>query len=476
MTTVVNLKRLLDRKQWEMCNFAPASTTTGSFTATSNLWDQYSYYVTSTSTAYVYDPFEDGWMSLPSPVLVGTYGAGSCGCFHPWGPQSTATAGTTTTMTTSLNLQRSLKNYTVRFIAGPNAGTEATIKTNTTGANSVITFTAPLGTAVTSASQFILITGRIYVMCATTATATGAFRWYDLATNTWTSGSITNLPGSWGTDGRLVATASASPTDFLVSGTATSGTSNTLVNSSKTWFTNNFANQMIRITGGTGAGQFRTISSNTGTTITVSVAWTTAPDSTSTYQIEGNADSIYLMGNNAVTAYRYSISGNSWTVLSPTTARGGSAVAGCSTHWVNKVTNSDWSDEANALGNGFLNGRYIYSFRGGAVTLDRYDIALNNWENAIVYTPANDSPNGGTGWSYTDNYIYMMQNSPAGRVIKYNIYEQRMEPCNQLWFAQGTTVTGDRLSQAIFTDGATTLRYLYFITQSQTNMFRMLIF
>mgnify|MGYP006995906754 FL=1 len=64
---------------------------------------------------------------------------------------------------------------------------------------------------------------------------------------------------------------------------------------------------MVRIVSGTGIGQTRTISSNTTNTLTVP-AWTVTPDATSTYEITGNDDFLYLIGNNAVTMYRYSIS------------------------------------------------------------------------------------------------------------------------------------------------------------------------
>src|SRR5690349_5539501 len=138
MTTTASLKRLLDRKQWEMVNFAPTASTTGSFSVSSSLHDQYQFFVFSSTSAYLYDPFEDGWTALPSPGLAGTFGAGTCGCRHPWGPRGFATAGTTTTLTTNLNLQRQLKGYKVRIVAGPNAGSEFTIASNTTGTNSVV--------------------------------------------------------------------------------------------------------------------------------------------------------------------------------------------------------------------------------------------------------------------------------------------------------------------------------------------------
>lgn len=100
----------------------------------------------------------------------------------------------------------------------------------------------------------------------------------------------------------------------------------TLGKTGKTWTVNQWTNSQVRITSGTGIGQVRTISSNTATTLTVP-SWTTTPDATSNFVIEPNDDFLYLIGNNAVTMYRYSISANTWTVMAPTTARGGAMVA-----------------------------------------------------------------------------------------------------------------------------------------------------
>lgn len=69
------------------------------------------------------------------------------------------------------------------------------------------------------------------------------------------------------------------------SGTATSGGNLTLTDTGKSWTTNDWAAYELRVYDGTGAGQVRTISSNTATILTVSVAWTTNPDSTSEYKI-----------------------------------------------------------------------------------------------------------------------------------------------------------------------------------------------
>lgn len=69
------------------------------------------------------------------------------------------------------------------------------------------------------------------------------------------------------------------------SGTATgTQTSTTLQDTSKSWTVNGFTNYTVQITGGTGSGQWRTITSNTSNTLTVGT-WDTTPDGTSTYSI-----------------------------------------------------------------------------------------------------------------------------------------------------------------------------------------------
>jgi hypothetical protein len=77
----------------------------------------------------------------------------------------------------------------------------------------------------------------------------------------------------------------------LVSSTATSGTTTSLTDTSQTWTTNQYDGDEVIITGGTGAGEFGTISANTNDTLTVTFSTVpgasapVAPDSTSTYVI-----------------------------------------------------------------------------------------------------------------------------------------------------------------------------------------------
>ena len=68
--------------------------------------------------------------------------------------------------------------------------------------------------------------------------------------------------------------------------------------------------------------------------------------------------------------YKYSISGNTWATVAPTTARSGAPIAGMSANFVGKTGNTVWADITD-----IKDGRYIYSLRGGTSVLDRYDIA-----------------------------------------------------------------------------------------------------
>jgi hypothetical protein len=68
-------------------------------------------------------------------------------------------------------------------------------------------------------------------------------------------------------------------------GSRTSGGSTTFFDDTKEWATDQWKNGNIRITAGTGAGQVRTISSNSANQLNLSAAWTTIPSDDSRYEI-----------------------------------------------------------------------------------------------------------------------------------------------------------------------------------------------
>lgn len=479
MPTTNGNRKILDLKRWEMMGgVAPQATAAAHFIVSSRHYRQQQLLVSSNTVAHLYNPSEDGWVQAPSPALAGTFGAGACGVAGAFSTGATAgasfltaTAGTTTTITTNQTLARDLRGYSVYFVGGTNAGRTKVIASNTIGTNAVITFEgAAEAVAFDSTSQYRLKTPVFFVLGAGTL-ASGSFKRYDWATNTWVTLSNTGLPASWGTDGRLCSTPAWLDLGFksFATGTATAGASTTLTNSAKAWTTNQWTNYQIRITAGTGQGQIRTVASNTGTVITVSSAWTTTPDTTSQYSLEGNDDFIYALGNNAVTMYRYSISGNTWSTLSPGVARGGAPGQGMSGHWIHSVPASDWNNE-----NAILNGRYIYSFRSnGGALLDRYDIAANTWA-AMTYSPAAETFTTGTKWAYCKDAIYA-QKDATGRWFRYDLAQSAMDGWGQMLYPNGAAVLGDTAFDVTYRDGATEIDYIHMVLNTSTVHLRQMV-
>lgn len=477
MPTTNGNRKLLDLKRWEQVTPAPSATVAGAFIASSRHFRQQQLYVNATTTAWIYNPFEDGWVQVPSPALAGTLAAGAAGVAGSWSTGTTvgassltATGGSTSTIITNQTLSRSLAGYSVHILSGPNAGVTLQIVSNSIGANATITVAAQ-ASAFSASTVYRLCTPVWYVVGSGTLAA-GSFRKYDWATNTWTTLSQTGLPATIGTDGKLISTPSWMNTNYLqfATGTATAGGASTLTNSAKNWTVNSYTNYQIRIVSGTGAGQIRTIASNTATVITVGSAWTTTPDATSVYSIEGNDDFIYYMGNNAVTLYRYSIASNTWTTLTPVAARAAAPGAGMSGHWIYGETNTTWTNE-----NTIINGQRIYSFRGAAGTgLDYYDIPANTWVSGITYAPATETFTTGTKYTYINDKLYI-QKDATNRWFEYDFADQGFNGWTTMPVVQGAAIVGDTCFDATYYDGATELHYVYMLMNTSTIMYRQMV-
>jgi len=476
MPTTQGNRAILDTPSWQFMSPLPTATVAGAFIASSRHYRQQQLYVASNTAAWLHNPNAGGWVALPSPALAGTFGAGAAGCSSAWSTGSTvgavsltATSGTTSTIVTNQTLARDLRGYQVLIISGPNAGAALDIASNTVGANATITV-ATQATAFSASTVFRLLTPRWYVLGAGTL-AVGSFKCYDFATNTWQSLSNTGLPATIGTDGKLVATPSYDNAAYqsFATGTATAGGASTLDNSAKVWTASQWINSQIRITAGTGAGQIRTISANTATQITVSSAWTTAPDATSQYAISGNDDFLYYIGNGAVAAYRYSISANTWSTLAPVAARGGAPGAGMSAHWIAQAPDADWTNE-----NAINNGRFIYSFRGAAGSgLDRYDIPANTWQN-VSYSPAAETFTTGSKWESIGGDIFGMKDG-TGRWFRLSVATQTMDGWHTSLYPNSTAVAGDTCYAIYYQDGAR-IWWLYLALNSSNVVLRAMVF
>lgn len=464
MATTVNLKPILDVPNWQLMTPAPIVSVAGSLFIPSNDRFQRAMYIYNNTTHYLYNPETDGYVQIKASGIAGTFAAGTAGFWHPSGPTGTISAATSTTITTNLTLNVLLEGYTIRITGGTGAGQDRVIDYNVLGANTVITVTSAWTITPDATSTFVIYSGRYWFF--NPGSSGVGFMYYDWATDAWVSRSVTGLP-NWGTSGGLTGTPSTYETYVTVSAPDIVSAT-TVGKTGKTWTASQWVNSQVRITEGTGAGQVRTITANTGTTLTVAT-WTVNPDATSVFVIEPNDDFLYLIGNNAVTLYRYSISGNTWSTITPGVARSAAPGAGCSWEWAFNVPSTYWTNE-----NDYLSGRYIYSFRGAATsTLHRYNIASNAWE-VMNYQPLMETFTSGSAGDYYRGSIFMVKDA-TNRFYQYSVVANRLRSLPSLPYPNSTVREGKKLFVSVYTDGAVSIPFVYYQSQSLTNIWRLLV-
>lgn len=463
---------LVHRKEWQFMTPLPTPVIAGSFIVTDvKEKDNYALLMINATIHYLYNFNEDSWAQITSGALAGTFGTGSCGTKTRFSQTITANGGSTTTVTTTTNINNLCIGEKIRFLSGSNIGKESTITgiLLNQGGTHIIQFNALQSPVVTN-DTFVITTGRYFILNAGTQ-ANGSFKVYDPLLGTWNSLAFANLPAAIAADSKLVCSTSD---DIFASGTATGGSTTTIVNNAKNWTTNQWTNYQVRITAGTGIGQISTIISNTATTLTIAAGATI--DSTSVYEITANDDNIYFLGNASATMYKYSISSNTWKVMSPTTARGGVPGTGLSANICYKSGDPNLGNE-----NDIRDGRYIYSFRGGASNLiDRFDIAggtagAGAW---TTLTPIGNAETFTTGSSYGINgqFIYARKDA-THRYFKYDIVGNIIHPLSQNLYPDGTAILGDKLFIKNYLEsGVVKLSWLYSIRNSGIEMHRLLLF
>lgn len=208
-------------------------------------------------------------------------------------------------------------------------------------------------------------------------------------------------------------------------GTATSGSSTTLVDTTQNWPTNILAGKRVKLTGGTGHGNEYLITSNTQTTLTFGAA--TAPDSSTTY-------SILTMPPRSVGIH------------------------------IDCVTSS--SDPN-------LNNKYLYFWRGGGTTeLSRYNIMTEEVE-LFTYFPLTEGLTTGSMYVYDGKDRIYFHKDGTGRIMYYDVVKNIVVPAGFIPYGMSTVVIGNRMEIVQTEDG---LKYLYIMRHSATEMWRTLIF
>jgi len=477
MSETQNNKPLLHRKEWQTMTPAPVASAIGTNVIFSkNGANNVALVMYSATVHYLYHHDEDAYIPIPSGAFGGTWVAGVTGTYHPWSKTYTANGGSANTITVSaasFNLNGFVRGEVLEFLSGTaaNIGTRTTITEILTNAGQgTITLTlADNVSAVQSGDTFRIKSGRFFVMSSGTLAAK-CFQSFDIGTLSWTdlayaTGGTTNA-----TDAQLVVPYMSTAIFDTGTGTAASNTT-TLVDTTKNWKASQWVNYQVRITAGTGKGQVRVITANDATSLTFATG--TDLDATSVYSIEGDENAIYYLGNGAVTMYKYSISGNSWSTVSVTAARAGAPAAGMTADWVGVTGDIGWANP-----NDCLDGRYIYSMRPTSGILDRYDISTRAWlpTTGVTYLPVLTLGNGSSSF-WDGKYIYYMVQGTAAipvRIYKYNVRGNYMEPFAEDWYLGGAAVVGDKLWIKDLSS-AGIIKWLYYMSGTSTIVRRIMI-
>lgn len=195
----------------------------------------------------------------------------------------------------------------------------ATVANNTlyTIESNIVTVDQPWTTVPDSTSNFVILSGGIWnITQYTTSSPFFSLTYYDLLADVWYQKSVQTgiktavfLAASDLSMERFTETNGA-----LVSGSIASATSKSLTVGGTLAFTPmRWANFEVRIIGGTGMGQVRSILSNTVNTINTYCPWDVVPDATSTFEIWRDCGKLFLMGGGDSALLQYSIETDQWS-------------------------------------------------------------------------------------------------------------------------------------------------------------------
>ncbi len=523
-----NFKKVIDRQMWVQVAPAPNAHTAGG-SLCSDLRNDISqnpfvYQLASSTVLNRFNIISKGWNFVGSPALSGG-AAGSGTVFAPSlalngsiGAGCTTTSIVTTTAMTAVGVNIMANSggsgdwgFKIRIIGNSAGGSgkveERWITGNTGGTtptfllNSALTFTPANG------DIYEVLCGRVF-MLGSGALAASSWRSFEVTTNTFASLSNTNLPATIATafsavaldeqyipydrepgegfvvgagqyDGTskycLIATASAAGT---LTGQATAGDASVLANE--------YINFQIRIVEDTAiptaVNQRRIIASHTAgasPVYTLGSNWTVTPSAIAKFVIE--YPNLILLWSSATTStytYNYtpytinngtnSIATNAWhaTYFG---VRGGAMAAGC-TSFASFGIKPDAAKNARHS--------FIFSFRGGATTLDMLDIAgaiTGTWSNAIVYdgsitittgTCGEYAPFGNTGRM---GYINIYTASAINQIFRFDVQNrvlQNVTPTD--WIQAGTAVVGNRVSTYAAIDGTDTYTVVLLLAHLST--------
>lgn len=505
-------KKVIDRLLWAQVAPSPNASAAGTSMCSDLRSDvsrnPFAYNLISTTVLNRFNIVTKAW-GLAVSSGVSAVAASSTSCFAPsFALVGTIAAGATTravTLSTALPTAVGVNmlanrggsgdyGFKIRIIDTVAGKTEERfIIGNTSGTTPVITVDAVFTFTPATGARYEILSGEVYMLGSGTIAA-ASWRSFEVATNTLTNLGTTNLPtiatdsailvmdeqytpyncepgegmikGTFEYDNNLVsrkalsATAAAAGT---ITGQASGGDAVVVANEYR-----NFQIRIVQDTVNTTAvGQRRIIASHTAgpsAVYTMGANWTVTPSSSAKFVIE-QPNQIVLRTAANTTTYVYNYTDASMT------------------NGTNTISANNWSTgyyavgpAANAAGNLWApsfgievdlarNARhsYNYFFRGGATTLDLFDIAgaiTGAWTGAITYDGGVTMGTGATGayapfgqegrFTYINAYVA----SAVNQIYRFDAKNRVLSPYTPTDYLQsGTAVVGGRMAAYAAIDG-----------------------
>jgi len=510
-------KKVIDQLVWRQVNPSPnahnAAASMVSDLRSGLLRNPFVYNLLSNTVLNRFNIITKAWQPMASPVLSGTFGAGSTAAFAPsLGLVGTIAAGATTTSVVistafptavGLNMLANRggsgdKGFKLRIIDTTAGKTEERwIVGNTAGTTPTITVDAAFTFTPALGARYEILSGRLFMLGSGTLAA-NSWRSFEVAANTLSTGlSITNLPATLSTDSSiLVLDEQFTPYDMapgegLVKGSflydtgvnalaATASGASTLTGQASggdaVVLANEYRNFQIRVVQDTttpgAVGQRRIIASHTAgasPVYTLGTAWTTQPSSSAKYVIElPNLMVLRTTANTTTYTWNYgdatvnngtnSIASNAWSTTYFGAAPAANA-AGCM-----------WAPSFGIQPDPARNARHSfnYFFRGGATTtLDLLDIAgsiTGTWTGAVTYDGNTTTIGTGSTGCYApfENegrmfYVNAYVASAANQFFRFDVQNRVLSPYTNTDFIQsGGAALGGRMAAYCAIDGTDT--------------------
>ncbi len=166
-----------------------------------------------------------------------------------------------------------------------------------------------------STSQFVILSGGIWnVTQGTTNAPFFSLSYYDILADQWygksTQSGLKTAVFTAGSDLSMERMTEAGGNLFTETA---AGGGTRYITSTAVLTPMKYANFEVRIVGGTGLGQSRTVLSNTANRINVTYDWVTNPDATSVYEIWRDTGKLFMIGGGDSGMLQYSLESDQWT-------------------------------------------------------------------------------------------------------------------------------------------------------------------